>query len=706
MSLEHSRASLGAAVFATVALTLCDPSRDGLRKEGRVSVTFGRAPLCSARASAGGGAALADDELEAGRQLERALVGTGAVDVESLCECPGRAAWRVDVRCAVLDDGGAALDCAAAAAAAALLATRVPQVTVDEEGGEVTVHSPEDKEPRALTLHHLPVCATFAVLPVDPSHSNSGGGIPAQAGGKAGAAGVSVDEMLLLDPSVEEEAAAAAGGATITVFVTKHGELCGLRQAGELGVPRDLVSRCVRIASARAGELSDAIREAAEEHAKAEVKRRVRRAADEVGEPQEPFVVGYVCAPGRAQSLRERGLLADCDAAQGPEGAPARAHAHAHGQAQGAGAGGGRSSDGGAGSVRFLALTEARRRGIPVALVLHKLSDFLHEETSDGAAAAVTAAARSLKSATRLRVAPSGSDGFYAVRGEVMEAIEAARAPQLDVLERVAVVLDRAALLDLLARGTNGSALPKGVRLPRWGHVRARVGDGAGSGVHVDAAAAIAAAEAAGVVGAGLQVCMVKPRVAAGAPGAHAISLVPASGPAGATARSSLSSLGVPPPAIVQECVLHSGVLHKVYCIGDATLHVRKGSLLNAAVRAIGKPLTFDSQIKAAPDSGAIERVGSSITSMTELCAIDVSHAEPSALPADEAKLRASADALRRALGLTLFGFDVLVEDGTGDHVVVDVNYWPSFSGADIGDEEMAKLFRRALIGAHMNRVE
>ena len=91
---------------------------------------------------------------------------------------------------------------------------------------------------------------------------------------------------------------------------------------------------------------------------------------------------------------------------------------------------------------------------------------------------------------------------------------------------------------------------------------------------------------------------------------------------------------------------------------------------------------------------------------MAELCAIDVSHAEPSALPADEAKLRASADALRRALGLTLFGFDVLVEDGTGDHVVVDVNYWPSFSGAEIGDEEMAKLFRRALIGAHMNRVE
>ncbi|CAI9773932.1 unnamed protein product [Fraxinus pennsylvanica] len=37
-----------------------------------------------------------------------------------------------------------------------------------------------------------------------------------------------------------------------------------------------------------------------------------------------------------------------------------------------------------------------------------------------------------------------------------------------------------------------------------------------------------------------------------------------------------------------------------------------------------------------------------------------------------------AADWLRRILGLFIFGFDVVVQEGTGDHVIVDVNYLPS----------------------------
>ncbi|CAN6182990.1 unnamed protein product, partial [Urochloa humidicola] len=34
---------------------------------------------------------------------------------------------------------------------------------------------------------------------------------------------------------------------------------------------------------------------------------------------------------------------------------------------------------------------------------------------------------------------------------------------------------------------------------------------------------------------------------------------------------------------------------------------------------------------------------------------------------------------LKKLLGLTIFGFDVVVQEGTGDHVIVDLNYLPSF---------------------------
>lgn len=41
---------------------------------------------------------------------------------------------------------------------------------------------------------------------------------------------------------------------------------------------------------------------------------------------------------------------------------------------------------------------------------------------------------------------------------------------------------------------------------------------------------------------------------------------------------------------------------------------------------------------------------------------------------------------LRKKLGLTIIGFDIVVQVGTKDHVMLDVNYFPSFK--DVSDKK------------------
>ncbi|CAA2970803.1 inositol 1,3,4-trisphosphate 5 6-kinase 4-like isoform X1 [Olea europaea subsp. europaea] len=53
------------------------------------------------------------------------------------------------------------------------------------------------------------------------------------------------------------------------------------------------------------------------------------------------------------------------------------------------------------------------------------------------------------------------------------------------------------------------------------------------------------------------------------------------------------------------------------------------------------------------------------------------------------------ADWLRRMLGLTIFCFDIVSQESTGDHVIVDVNYLPSFK--EVPDDIALPTFWEAL---------
>ncbi|GER53705.1 inositol-tetrakisphosphate 1-kinase [Striga asiatica] len=149
---------------------------------------------------------------------------------------------------------------------------------------------------------------------------------------------------------------------------------------------------------------------------------------------------------------------------------------------------------------------------------------------------------------------------------------------------------------------------------------------------------------------------IVKPQVACGVSNAHSMAIV--------FKVDQYKDLNVPLPAVVQEYVDHSSLIYKFYALGSKVFYAVKKSipntdiLMNLFADKGSKPLHFDS-LKSLPV--ATEQLSASNHQL------------------DLDLVNDAANWLRRTLDLTIFGFDAVIQEGTGDHVIVDVNYLPSF---------------------------
>ncbi|XP_074307780.1 inositol 1,3,4-trisphosphate 5/6-kinase 4 isoform X3 [Silene latifolia] len=136
------------------------------------------------------------------------------------------------------------------------------------------------------------------------------------------------------------------------------------------------------------------------------------------------------------------------------------------------------------------------------------------------------------------------------------------------------------------------------------------------------------------------------------------------------------------------EYVDHSSTLFKFYVLGEKVFHAVKKSTANSDVLMKVfqgnqlKPLVFDS-LKSLPTAEKNEFKEEAI---------------------DLELVKDAASWLRRKLNLTIFGFDVVIQDGTGDHVIVDVNYLPSFK--EIPDDEAIPAFWEAIKSKFRERRE
>ncbi|KAJ2760821.1 3'-5'-exoribonuclease [Coemansia sp. BCRC 34490] len=175
------------------------------------------------------------------RMVDRVIRQSRAVDTEALCIVAGQKVWSLRLDLRILDHAGNLVDAAMVAATAALRHFRRPDVTVD--GTDAVIHDPRDRNPVPLSIHHSPVCVSFAFLGHQP----------------AAAASAGQEVVLLVDPSRIEEQTMVS---RYTVTLNPHREVCALSKAGGAALPLALIQRCNQIALVKADEINEKIQEA------------------------------------------------------------------------------------------------------------------------------------------------------------------------------------------------------------------------------------------------------------------------------------------------------------------------------------------------------------------------------------------------------------------------------------------------------------
>lgn len=174
---------------------------------------------------------------------------------------------------------------------------------------------------------------------------------------------------------------------------------------------------------------------------------------------------------------------------------------------------------------------------------------------------------------------------------------------------------------------------------------------------------------------------IVKPQVACGVADAHNMALV--------FQIEEFSNLSVPLPAVLQEYVDHGSKIFKFYVIGDKVFYAVRDSMPNARFlksSSGGEALTFNS-LKTLPVATKEQQLQTGVQDSKLL---------------DANLVEEAAKFLKGLLGLTIFGFDVVVQEGTGDHVIVDLNYLPSFK--EVPDSEAVPAFWDAVRQAYESR--
>ncbi|XP_065489915.1 exosome complex component RRP45 isoform X2 [Caloenas nicobarica] len=167
------------------------------------------------------------------RLIERCLRNSKCVDTESLCVVAGEKVWQIRLDLHLLNHDGNIIDAAGIAGVVALCHFRRPDVSV--QGEEVTVYTPEERDPVPLSIHHMPICVSFAFF-----HQGT---------------------YLLVDPSEREE---RVMDGLLVIAMNKHGEICTIQSSGGIMLVTDQVLRCSKITAVKVAEITELIQKALE----------------------------------------------------------------------------------------------------------------------------------------------------------------------------------------------------------------------------------------------------------------------------------------------------------------------------------------------------------------------------------------------------------------------------------------------------------
>ncbi|KAK0228241.1 ribosomal protein S5 domain 2-type protein [Armillaria fumosa] len=176
-----------------------------------------------------------EEEVTITRMLDKVLRRGDAIDKESLCILAGQRVWHLRLTLHFLSDAGNLLDCACLAGIVALKHFRRPEVEVI--GDEVTVHSPSERAPVPLAIHHTPFCLTFAFFPDETTQP-------------------------VLDPTLLEQRLSAG---LMSVALNAQRELCVVQKMGGVPLVAEDVLKIINIAVTKAKELDALVKDSLRE---------------------------------------------------------------------------------------------------------------------------------------------------------------------------------------------------------------------------------------------------------------------------------------------------------------------------------------------------------------------------------------------------------------------------------------------------------
>ncbi|KAJ8867135.1 hypothetical protein PR048_032999 [Dryococelus australis] len=127
--------------------------------EGLLHINVELSPMGAPSFEIGRGSELA---VQLNRLLEKCIKDSKCVDLESLCIIAEDKVWNLRIDIHVLNHEGSLVDAASIAALTALNHFRRPDVTMN--GEQIVIHDPSERDPIPLTLHHQPVCITYAMF--------------------------------------------------------------------------------------------------------------------------------------------------------------------------------------------------------------------------------------------------------------------------------------------------------------------------------------------------------------------------------------------------------------------------------------------------------------------------------------------------------------------------------------------------------------
>ncbi|XP_068445172.1 exosome complex component RRP45 [Clinocottus analis] len=221
-------------VMAQVSCELVTP-KESRPNEGIMFFNIELSPMASPAFEQGRQSELS---VKLNRQLERCLRNSKCIDTESLCVVSGEKVWQIRVDVHMLNHDGNLMDAASIAAITALCHFRRPDVGI--QGDEVTVYSPEERDPIPLSIYHMPISVSFSFF---------------QQG-----------TYLLVDPCEREE---RVMDGLLMIAMNKHREICSIQSSGGIMLLKEQVMRCSKIASVKVSEITELLNKALENDKKA-----------------------------------------------------------------------------------------------------------------------------------------------------------------------------------------------------------------------------------------------------------------------------------------------------------------------------------------------------------------------------------------------------------------------------------------------------